>query len=141
MTAQATNPLSACYALLEQANNQLDVLGEPCQSAIIVNTAIGLVGNGGFPYFFEMDFPGNPPYERFTEAFRRVGLVDIAERFAQLVSLFPFDAPHASRALRQQFLDKRPREFDAAMTQLEDLIYALEDSDTLLERHIQGLAP
>jgi len=133
---QQEKRLSACYGQLERANDQLELLSEPCRTAIILATAIGIIGNGGFQYFFEMDFPDNPEYGIFTDAFRRVGLSEIADRFAELVALFPFETPHASRDLREQFLATLPTEFEFAMRELESLIYAL-DSDALLEQHLK----
>jgi hypothetical protein len=138
----ATKRLAACYKRLERANNRLELLSEPCRTAIIVDTSIGIIVNGGFNYFFEMDFPDNPEYGLFTDAFRHVGLTEIADRFAELVAAFPFDAPHAALALREQFMGNRPAEFDDAMTQLENLIYSSwGDSATVLERYLEGSDP
>ena len=52
---------------------------------VIVYSAWGLIENGGFQYFFESNFPGDPPYDVFTQAFRSVGLTDIALHFSKLV--------------------------------------------------------
>lgn len=86
--------LPRCYRQLDECGGRLDLLSEPCRTAVGVDTALAIIMNGGFQYFFEMDFPDNPENGIFADAFRRVGLEDIADRFAALVALFPFDAPH-----------------------------------------------
>ena len=135
-----THRVSACHDQLELVNNQLGLLSEPCRTVIIVSTAVGIIGNGGFQYFFEMNFDDEPPYAVFVDVFHRVGLSDIADRLAGLVAFFPFEAPHRSPQLRQQFLDAHHADFDAAVMQLEDLIFAL-DTEQLLERYLESTAP
>jgi hypothetical protein len=69
----ATKRLAACYKRLERANNRLELLSEPCRTAIIVDTSIGIIVNGGFNYFFEMDFPDNPEYGLLLMGRQRYG--------------------------------------------------------------------
>ena len=133
----AADGISNCYEALGQVS-QLDALDERCRAAIVVDSAVGIIGNGGFRYFFEMNFPNDPDYSLFADAFRRVGLPDIAERFACLIGLFPFAAPHASPELRQRFLSNVPASFDTAMTELENLIWDL-DTEALLARFLDSV--
>lgn len=133
--------MAPCYAALEKSGNRIELVDEPCRTAIIVETAMAIVVNGGFPYFFEVNFVNDPEYGIFTDALRRVGLVEIADRFAALVARFPFDTPHTSHERRNAFLEICPDDFETAMTELESLIYAT-DIDAAIMRFLsnQGLA-
>lgn len=130
--AEGAQGISGCYEVLERANNRLDMLDEPCRTVIIVRTAWGIIENGGFQYFFENNFDGDTEYGVFTQAFRRVGLDEIALRFSKLVNLFPFPNPHESPAKRMDFLDSAPSQFIAVMEELENLIYRGDDIDEIL---------
>jgi len=55
-----TARIDACYAMLERQQDQLQLVDEPCRTVIIVRAAFGVIGNGGFQYFFEANFPGDP---------------------------------------------------------------------------------
>lgn len=131
------NPLSTCYQALDEANNQLGLLSEPCRTVVVVDTAAGIIGNGGLAYFFELNFPGDPDYGLFVDAFRRAGLGEIADRLAGLVASFPFDAPHTSSKRRTAFLEDRPAEFESQMRQLENLVWSA-DIDAALARYVDA---
>jgi len=104
---------------------------------VIVYSAWGLIENGGFQYLFESNFPGDPSYDTFTQAFNSVGLTDIALRFSKLVSLFPFDEPHKFPRKRQEFIDSQPSSFIALMAELEDLVYAHKNIEKTLNSFLQ----
>ncbi|VXC69142.1 hypothetical protein MASSI9I_90328 [Massilia sp. 9I] len=125
--------LLACYAMLKQPGERLQSVSEPCRTAIIVDTALGIIGNGGFQYFFEANFPDDPDYSLFIEAFDRVGLSEIAQGMATLVTMFPFEAPHQSAERRLRFLETGPAEFEQAAQQLENSIYARTDLDAIVD--------
>jgi len=135
--AHGGKALPACYALLERQDNQLELVNEPCRTAIIVDTALGIVGNGGFQYFFEANFPDDPDYGMFADAFRRAGLGEIAQGFSDLVAMFPFAAPHRSVERRLRFLSDCPADFARKMEELENLIYAREDLFSIAEDFLQ----
>lgn len=128
--------IHACFDVLDKVK-QIELLDQPCRAVVIVYTAWGIIGNGGFQYFFEMNFEGDPPFEIFTQAFRTVGLGEIAQRFSELVSLFPFNDPHQSIQKRQEFLDSQPPAFTAAMTKLEDIVYGHDDIEDILNLFLQ----
>ncbi|MCC2970723.1 DUF4375 domain-containing protein [Massilia sp. IC2-476] len=130
---QGKDMLSTCYTMFEQLGKPLEHLNDPCRSAIIVDTALGIIGNGGFQYFFEANFSDNPDYGIFVDAFQRVGLNEIAQGLAALLAMFPFEAPHQSAERRQRFLEASSDEFEQAMQRLEDLIYARKDLDSVVE--------
>lgn len=64
-----------------------------------------IVDNGGFQYLFENDFPLNPPYSKFAEAYRRIGSGQAAERLEKAVAMFPFKNPHLHQHKRLKFME------------------------------------
>lgn len=134
----APDALALCYRKLDAVRKQLARVEEPCRTAIVVDVAWGIIGNGGLPYFFGMNFDDDPDYAVFTDAFRRVGLDEIASRFDRLVAMFPFSKPHTSPQQRIAFMDTEPADFLAAMTELEALIYSRGDIDGVLDAFLQA---
>lgn len=128
--------IDTCFKALDKVS-QVERLDHPCRMVVIVYSAWGLIENGGFQYFFESNFPGDPSYETFTQAFNSVGLTDIALRFSKLVSSFPFDEPHKFPDKRQEFIDSQPSSFIALMAELEDLVYAHENIEKTLNSFLQ----
>jgi hypothetical protein len=131
-----SSSIDTCFEALDKVQ-QVERLDHPCRMVVIVYSAWGLIENGGFQYFFESNFPGDPPYDVFTQAFRSVGLTDIALRFSKLVSSFPFEEPHKFRRKRQEFIDLKPSSFITLMTELEDLVYAHENIEKTLNSFLQ----
>ena len=99
---------------------------------------MGLIENGGSRYFFESNFPGDPSYDLFTQAFNSVGLTDIARCFSELVSSFPFDEPHRFPRKRRAFMGSQPSSFIALMAALEERVYAHEDIEKTLNSFLQA---
>lgn len=62
--------------------------------------------NGSFQYFFESDWPHNPPYSIFIDAFREIGAVETAECLESAVNEFPFENPHLYCEKRCDYLDE-----------------------------------
>lgn len=62
------------------------------------------ISNGGFIYFFEGDYPGNPPYSVFAGAYRAIGADESAECIEAAASLFPFADPHLHGDARRAYL-------------------------------------
>ena len=69
-----------------------------------VEQAQGIIDNGGLQYFFENDWPKNPSYSVFVEAFRRIGAVEAADCIQDAVEMFPFKSPHLDHQMRREFL-------------------------------------
>jgi len=74
------------------------------QVVLVVLAAQGYVDNGGFGYFFEGDYPGNPPYSVFANAFRAIGADESAECIELAASLFLFPDPHLNGDARRNYL-------------------------------------
>jgi hypothetical protein len=52
---------------------------------IFVHAAQGIIDNGGFEYFFEMPFPGNPELGEFVEAFNAIGAAESSGALAAAI--------------------------------------------------------
>ena len=93
----------------------IDQLPLPVRTVVLVHAAQGMIDNGGLQYFFESDFPGQPPYSMFVAAYRAIGANDEGQVLADAVKLFPFRNPHRFQARREQFLET-PLENEAHRT-------------------------
>jgi Domain of unknown function (DUF4375) len=92
-------------ACVESASGDVFKLPLPVQTVAVVQTAQGIIDNGGLEYFYESDFHGTPPYSFFADAFRRIGAESAAERVEASSRLFPFSEPHLHEEKRQHWLD------------------------------------
>src|SRR3954462_213387 len=68
-------------------------LKEPLLTVWAVEQAQGIIDNGGFQYFFENDWPENPEYSLFVDAFRRIGAAEAADCIQDAASMFPSSTP------------------------------------------------
>ncbi len=93
------------YTFLPAVDGNVALLPEPMRTIVIVSTAQGIIDNGGLEYFFENDFPHNPPYCLFVEAFRRIGADVVSACIERCTEMFPFPDPHLHEAARQQWID------------------------------------
>lgn len=81
---------------------QLDI---PLQTVAVLYPVQTIIDNGGFRYLFENDFPFTPPYSLFSDAYRRIGAMEVAERLDRAVAMFPFPNPHLAHDRRNEFMD------------------------------------
>lgn len=102
MLEQATE---RAYAQLATAGNEIGYLAEPMQTLVLVDITHGIIDNGGLEYLFENDFPGNPPYSLFSDAFRRIGAESVASCIELSSQMFPFAQPHLFQVKRQHWMD------------------------------------
>jgi hypothetical protein len=101
--SQLDNAMDYACAEFERVGD-LDKLPRPVRTVVIVQTAQGLIDNGGIQYFFESGFPNQPPYDIFVDAYREIGAVAEADALAAAIRLFPFAEPHKNPAARDEFL-------------------------------------
>jgi hypothetical protein len=96
------------YALerLAAAGGDLALLPLPLQTLLIVESVQSMIDTGGLQYVYEADFPNNPPYALFVEAYRRIGADAAAACLQASAQLFPFDEPHCFEELRVLWLEK-----------------------------------
>lgn len=92
--------------LLEKAKDDLDLLPETVATFLLVHSAQGVIDNGGYRYFFELNWPNDPPYTRFIEAYKTIGCEKQAADFARVVDAFPFDHPHLDEEGRNKYMNE-----------------------------------
>ena len=108
------------------------------QHFIRVYTCQPIVQIGGFQYFFEADWPGNPPYDRFTKAYDAIGSTEASNLLSRAVALFPFAEPHLQLNSRVRFLRDHCVEADSEMAFLSGLM--MDESDgvfAMLARYVR----
>jgi len=54
---------------------------------VMVVTAQGIIDNGGFDYFFEQEFEGNPNYQDFVNVFKEIGAVESSAAIEKAIKL------------------------------------------------------
>ena len=79
--------------------------GEQLLTVWAVEQAQGVIDNGGFQYFFENDWPENPSYSVFVDAFRRIGAQEAADCIQDVMEMFPFTNPHLDYQMRREYMD------------------------------------
>jgi len=94
----------------------------PRQVFITIYSAQCVIDNGGFGYFFERDWPGQPPYSRFSDAYREIGATDVAELIDRGASLFGIADPHLHRDARLRYLNEHCRDESAELIKLGDQV-------------------
>ena len=96
--------LNTVFARFADVGEDPSRLNEADQTVVAVYGAQGVIDNGGLKYFFENNWPGTPPYALFTNAYRRIGAVEVADLLDQAASRFPFPEPHKHQERRREFM-------------------------------------
>lgn len=99
-------PYDYAVSCLGAAGGDMEALPLPLQTLLVVEMAQTLIDSGGLEYFYEADFPNNPPYEVFVQAYRRIGAESAADCIEASAQMFPFAEPHFFEELRQVWLEK-----------------------------------
>jgi hypothetical protein len=126
------------FEKLDAAGGNLAKLAEPHRTVALVYSAQGVIDNGGLLYFFESDWPDNPPYSLFADAYRRIGCLVAADAILQAADSFGLPHPERDQAARNAFM-KRFEESDdqGAVEYWDDPICGDEDVWTNLAKWIQ----
>lgn len=77
----------------------------PIQVALNVESAQGIIDNGGLQYFYEVDFEEQCSYTEFVKSYRLIGAEDAATHLERSISLFPFSNPHLHQLKRANWLN------------------------------------
>ena len=101
---QLTSAIDNAFAELERSGGNLDRLPAILQTVVIIVSAQGVIDDGELQYFFEDDFPNNPPYSLFADAYRAIGADAAANAIDSAVALFPFTEPQLFKAKRNEFM-------------------------------------
>ena len=97
----------------------------------MVYSAQGVIGNGGYYYFFEHDWPNDPPYSKFIDAYLEIGCSSQSNDLARVVSTFPFDNPHLNKNARNKYMDEN---YDEKKYEVKDWGDALCGDDEVWEK-------
>jgi hypothetical protein len=93
------------YKELERLGGDPSKLEVPLQTVAILYYSQAIIDNGGFRYLFENDLPFCPPYSMLSNAYRRIGANQDADRLERAVAMFPFENPHLYQEKRLAFMD------------------------------------
>ncbi len=91
--------------LLSKAEANIDKLPKEVATFLMVYSAQGVIDNGGYVYFFEADWPNNPPYSKFVDAYKSIGCESQSTEFNRVISTFPFAEPHLKKDQRNQYME------------------------------------
>jgi Domain of unknown function (DUF4375) len=100
--------IKVAFRRLKAAAENPRSLDEPTQTILAVYGAQGVIDNGGFRFFFESNWPAQPPYTFFSDAYRRIGAERAANAIDRAVAMFPFARPHLAKNRRNQFMSPLP---------------------------------
>ncbi len=83
------------YGLIDKYGNEIDAKKFPKEVRVVILTdhARGIIGNGGFRYLFEGDFPGDPGFRLTVQAFDTLGVTPAVTAFKKALAVFPNSRP------------------------------------------------
>ncbi|MCR9297056.1 MAG: hypothetical protein NXI32_30510 [bacterium] len=93
------------FQKLEEVEGNIDMLEEPYKTIAVIYSAQGVIDNGGLVYFFESDWPHNPPYSMFADAYRRINLKEAGDAIEFAANSFGIPNPEKNKAFRNEFMD------------------------------------
>jgi hypothetical protein len=112
-------PYDYAIARLAAAGGDLNALPTPLQTLLIVESVQSMLDTGGLEYVYEADFPNNPPYALFVQAYRRIGAHTAAACLEASALLFPFEDPHFFEELRILWLERLRNDPQRAFERLD----------------------
>jgi hypothetical protein len=121
--------LDACieraFALLPEVGGDPLDLEEPLCTVAIVTSSQGVIDNGGLVALFAGDWPGQPPYSIFVDAYRRIGATATADSIEQAAARFPFDEPERHPERREEFIRGEGADEFEALTDWDTDVWGL----------------
>jgi len=112
----------------------LDALTSGERTVALTWWAAGIIGNGGFPYFFEGSCADEGRYlvKEVAEAFDHLGFPQAAKACREAALFFPKGLLDESPKAVEEYMEERgKKEVDAAFRPLNRVIWALDDGDAL----------
>ena len=100
MHEEFSKAIKHALARMADVGNDLSMLPIEFQTIIRLETMQGIIDNGGLQYFYENDFPGNPPYEVFVDDLIRIDAHDHAEFLKSSIECFDIPDPHLDQQQR-----------------------------------------
>lgn len=105
MNSPLGQPYDHAIARLAAAGGDVGALPVPLQTLLLVESAQGIIDSGGLEFFYEADFPNQPPYSEFVAAYRRIGAEGAAHCIEATTLMFPSEEPHLFEELRLLWLE------------------------------------
>jgi len=125
------------FSQLEEVENRIETLTLPVRIFLMVYLAQVVIDNGGLEYFFANDFPENPPYRQFVDAYREIGAQDAADAIEKALVYFDFDQPETKLALRQEFVASLAAEASHEFSSLSSRVCENESIWECLEHYAE----
>ena len=100
------------FKKLGEAGERMEDLEDPYKTVAIIYSAQGVIDNGGMGYFFENDWPNNPPYSVFADAYERIGRVDAARALRDALKSFDVPNPERNRKARMEYMKAHQERFN-----------------------------
>lgn len=108
------------YAVCRAADKHgIDALTAAQRVVVLSWSGRGIIGNGGFKYFYEGEWRG----AELAAAYRALGFADAAEASQRSLDVFPARQPPRDAKRRYEFIAAGE---DAVFGNLEDAIFAIE---------------
>lgn len=137
-SASLDRPYDHAIACLADAGGDVSLLPIELQTLLLVDSAQEMIDNGGLAFFYEADFPNNPPYAVFVEAYRRIGAESAAACLEASALMFPFEAPELFEELRQIWLEQWSLQPAGEFARLSARISGDASVWTLLADYVRG---
>lgn len=90
---------------LSAADSDVSRVEEPYRTIAIIYSAQGIIDNGGLTYFFAEDWPHNPAYSEFADAYERIGCIEAAKALRSAALSFGIEQPELYSEQRQAYID------------------------------------
>ncbi len=89
-------------------DNEFESIPEPARTLVCIYSAHGIIGNGGFRFFFENNFNDNNEHaiNYIISSYNNIGLIYHALAIKEVLGLFPDSKPHEDLNKRREFLAK-----------------------------------
>jgi hypothetical protein len=127
------------FAKLDKVGGNIEALPVPFRTIVIIYSAQGVIDNGGLEYFFESDFPNNPPYKLFIDAYRAIGAKGAADTIEKSLTYFETTQPELNIEMRLKFLESLPDDGSHEFSQLSSRICGDASVWSLLEKYVESI--
>ncbi|PRC90885.1 DMP19 family protein [Solimicrobium silvestre] len=125
------------FAKLDKAGGNIQLMKDPLQTIAIVYSAQGIIDNGGLEYFFSSDFPENPPYQMFIDAYNKIGAFEEAEGIKKSLAFFEDPNPELNLESRLKFIDSLPSDFSHQFSKISEQMLGSESVWFLLNQYAE----
>lgn len=112
--------IDRAFEELDKVGGVLRRLSEPFRTLAIITSAQSVIDNGGLRNFFETDWPLQPPYKMFSDAYRMINATAEANAIDAASTGFNVSHPESCEDKRCAFLSsskgRQVDDLDATMT-------------------------